>query len=308
MYKIHYQNNDTDICTPHSIQPDPVYVVEIGHSYPQMGYQSNKLNRKYFVLHFVLTGKGSFLDQPVEGPVAFLMKPDVPQYYRVSDSPDAPKWEQYWIMIGGSQAETILKNAGIDTDGQIFPCPYIHQVFQILRDLQLPTSYVSKDDRYFMLSGLFHLLSLHSAGIAALSQNKRYSQCVLQVCKFIQTNYASSLCETDLANAVHLSTRYMHRIFKRETGIAPIHYLNSYRVSCAKKLLSTHNISISQVADAVGFSDPNYFCCVFKRYNHNLSPMEFKKGFRDSHFNKKGVSAPEEQLLEGAEEGTRNGH
>ena len=300
MYQIHYNNNNTDVCAPRNISPDPIYIVEVGHSFPIMGYQSNNLIRKYFVLHYVLTGKGSFLGRPVEGPVAFLMKPDVPQYYQVSASPDVPKWEQYWIMIGGNEAESILKHAGIDTDTQIFPCPYIRQAFHILRELQLSTNYVMKDDRYFMLSGLFHLLSLHAASMNALSQNNRYSQCVLHICDFIHTNYASPLSETDLANAVHLSTRYMHRIFKRETGTSPIHYLNSYRISCAKKLLSTHNISINQVAETVGFSNANYFCCVFKRYNNNLSPMEYKKNFWQNNLKDKDSGLHKRSLPESA--------
>lgn len=280
MIKIHYNLNDTDICSPHKMGKESLWVCEIGHSYPGKGYLSRLMSRNCYVLHYIKSGCGYYRNHPVEAPCVFLMRPDETQYYTVSDDPKSPQWEQYWIMFSGPAAEGYLREAGFGNEEQsVFPCPYINQAYHILHDLQSIINYTNHDDRFYMLTGLFRLFSLHSATSHPTAPGVRqsYSRYVQTICDYIQENYAQPLCEDDLAAIVHLSTRYMHRIFKQELGISPIRYLNAYRVQCAKRLLTELNLPVNQTAEAVGFSDPNYFCCVFQRFTDGLSPMEYKK-------------------------------
>ena len=266
---------------------------EIGHSFPIKGYLSRLMSRNCYVLHYVIKGNGYYRNHRVEGPCVFLMRPDETQYYTVDDDPDSPQWEQYWIMFSGHAAPAFLKEAGFeDEDLSVFPCPYITQACNLLRDLQTMINYTNQDDRFFMLTGLFRLFSLHSAATnpEAPGVRRNYSRYVQTICDYIQENYAKPLCENELAALVHLSTRYMHRIFKQEMGIAPIRYLNSYRIQCAKRLLTEQNLPVNQTAESVGFSDPNYFCCVFQRFSDGMSPLEYKKKHRLKHSNTKNES------------------
>lgn len=60
-------------------------------------------------------------------------------------------------------------------------------------------------------------------------------------------------------------------------GVPPIRYLNNYRIQCAKKLLIDSNFTIANIAESIGFINPNYFCRAFKRHNNGISPSEFRK-------------------------------
>ena len=65
-------------------------------------------------------------------------------------------------------------------------------------------------------------------------------------------------------------------LFKQETGINFVTYLNSYRIEKAKQLLTTTNMKIYEIAESIGFYSPYYFSKVFKE----LTKMQCKE-YRD---------------------------
>ncbi len=277
MFKNHNEISGSTICYPDRLNKELPHVIEIGQSDPAPGYTPQKLYRNAYVLHFVISGKGSYYDKPVEGPCAFLEIPNTVHYYTVDPDPTAPRWKQYWIMFSGPGMDGLLQEAGFPSEPTVFPCPYISRVFRILRDMQEPSSYTDLDDHFYMLSALLQIFSLHAASLGGKPKSKDYSACVQTICNYIHTNYASITCEDELAQLVHLSTRYMHRIFKQETGISPIRYLNQHRISRAKALLTEHDLPVYIVSDTVGFSNPNYFCYVFQKHCDGISPLAYKK-------------------------------
>jgi AraC-like DNA-binding protein len=67
-----------------------------------------------------------------------------------------------------------------------------------------------------------------------------------------------------LAAAANLSVDHFGRIFRRERGISPIRYLTDYRLDRANDLLCKGQLSVKQVAAAVGYTDPLYFSRQFR--------------------------------------------
>lgn len=279
MYKIHHAHNDTDIIVLGIKRHESPYVIEIGHSRPEKGYKSQYLTRNVYVLHFVLQGKGRYYDFPVNGPCVFLETPDTVHYYEVDRDPDAPQWEQYWIMISGSGAGEWLADAGFPTVPVCLPCPYMEKACEIFRHLFCEESLNGENTHFYFLSAVCRLLSLHAA-VYEPQQSNPNTVYVRTIRNYIRDNYATIACEKELSDLVHLSTRYMHKIFKEETGTSPIRYLNRYRIQCAKRLLTETDLSVHTISDMVGFSNPNYFCCVFQRFCDGVSPLSYRKGER----------------------------
>lgn len=276
MYKIHHELTNTDIIFPEAPHSDSINVVEMGHSYPYAGYKSMQLKRNVYVIHYILRGKGMFCGMPVEAPCGFLMTPDTIQEYSVDIDPALGGWEQYWIMFGGDIAAELLKNAGFSLDSHVFKIKKIERERAIFARMFEISSYVEQNDGLHMLSVLFDLLSLRSSSDGTAPAN-RYSPYVKGALTYIRDFYALDLCEDDIANAVHISTKYLHKLFKAEVGKPPMKYLNAYRIRHAKKLLITGNYPISKIASLVGFPDPNYFCRVFQRFNNGVSPLQYRK-------------------------------
>ena len=75
---------------------------------------------------------------------------------------------------------------------------------------------------------------------------------------------------------VGLSSSYLCRIFKEETGLSMNAYITNLRMSKAGELLNDTNSYIKEVAISVGFEDQLYFSRLFKRY-YGVTPSEYRK-------------------------------
>ncbi|WP_191567257.1 helix-turn-helix domain-containing protein [Metabacillus idriensis] len=99
------------------------------------------------------------------------------------------------------------------------------------------------------------------------------------VSDYIRDNFQKDLSLDDIASSVHLSPYYLIRIFKEKEGLSPIQYLIKIRLEEAKRLLTTNDQSIQEIANYVGYSNPNYFNIVFKKFT-GYSPGKFRKKFK----------------------------
>jgi AraC-like DNA-binding protein len=278
MYKVYYKPDQSDNYYPqHQKKPEPIYVSSVGCSTPWPGYETQVMHRNLYVLHYVKSGKFIYQGEVAQGPCMFLMIAEEPQYYRATD--DTPFYEQFWFVFGGPAARDILLGAGIPIKNAVYPCPYLDQAYKIFEELTAIENYAGEEDGYYMLSGLFRLLSLHAKSTLGNEKKKR-SAFTKTLLDYIHQHYATSITEQDLATLVNLSVNYMHRKFYEDMKTPPITYLNRYRIRCAKSLLTETDFSIAQIAESVGFSGGNYFCRVFQKYNNGLSPSEFRKKHR----------------------------
>ena len=105
----------------------------------------------------------------------------------------------------------------------------------------------------------------------------QYSAEVLQSLSYIQDNYGKKISLASVADHVGLSSGYLCRIFKDETGVSINSYINNLRMTRAGELLADKNSYIKEVAISVGFEDQLYFSRLFKRY-YGVTPSEYRAG------------------------------
>lgn len=91
---------------------------------------------------------------------------------------------------------------------------------------------------------------------------------------YIQNNYMNPITIEDISDFMHLSTNYVGRIFKKETGGNVLQYLNEYRVEKAKILLNEGKLQINEITFLVGYSNPAYFSNVFRGIT-GVSPKKY---------------------------------
>ncbi len=92
---------------------------------------------------------------------------------------------------------------------------------------------------------------------------------------YIKKNYASDLSLKTVADEVYVSTWYLSKLLKKETGDNFINILNKIRVENAKKFLQDPKYKIYEIANVVGFTDVPYFTKTFKKVT-GQTPMEYK--------------------------------
>lgn len=101
------------------------------------------------------------------------------------------------------------------------------------------------------------------------------AQAVALVRAYVEDNYEGNLSLSGLAGKVYLNPSYLSRLFKRETGMTLVHFINLTRMSKATELLATTNMKVSDVAARTGYESPSYFNQAFKKYT-GCSPMEYR--------------------------------
>ena len=92
---------------------------------------------------------------------------------------------------------------------------------------------------------------------------------------YIQLKYSEQIKIEKIAFACGLNRSYLTRLFKDATGYSLQEYLLIYRMKMASKLLLDTEMSIQDIANAVGYSDTFTFSKAFKRQT-GLSPSEYK--------------------------------
>lgn len=113
-------------------------------------------------------------------------------------------------------------------------------------------------------------------GYSFESVNKKYV--VEQIVNYFEDHYAEKISLDQIAENMYLSPFYISKIFKSETGDAPIRHLINIRLEKAKELLeSGWSGSIQEVAAKVGYDDAYHFSKLFKK-RYGVSPSAVKNG------------------------------
>lgn len=93
---------------------------------------------------------------------------------------------------------------------------------------------------------------------------------------YIQEHYMEKLSLLDLANQFHLSEKYISRYFKEHFQLTFTSYTNHLRLTCARKLLETTKLPVTEIALRSGFSNISYFIRLFKN-SYGVSPLQYRK-------------------------------
>ena len=92
---------------------------------------------------------------------------------------------------------------------------------------------------------------------------------------YIRENIYEQITLDDLADAAAISKFHFSRLFKEETGLAPLEYVVQTKINLAKTILSTTNRTIADIAMDLGFSSESSFINAFKKRT-GISPNRFR--------------------------------
>lgn len=101
---------------------------------------------------------------------------------------------------------------------------------------------------------------------------------VVDLLGYIQLNLGKPLSVNSLAKMVSLHPDYLSRLFVKLTGQRPLAYIHNKRIERAQHLIVTTNLSLSRIAETMGFDNVQHFSRLFKKIT-SLTPGRY----RDQH-------------------------
>lgn len=106
------------------------------------------------------------------------------------------------------------------------------------------------------------------------------SYMVDEIIAYINEHFAENISVDALAKKAMLSQYYFIRLFKKHTGYTPHEYIINLRLSVAKYLLQTSDVSIKEICFSTGFSCESAFCSTFKKHT-GKSPAQYRQTYTD---------------------------
>lgn len=125
--------------------------------------------------------------------------------------------------------------------------------------------------------------NLIAALIAAYAASNGYSPAVQAVLDDMEKHIGDSTYSLEgFIRSLPLNYDYVRKLFKKEVGVTPHEHLTHARMLRAKTILLSgvtnrySNFSVTQIAEACGYSEPLYFSRVFKQY-YGVAPSHYLK-------------------------------
>lgn len=110
--------------------------------------------------------------------------------------------------------------------------------------------------------------------------NSHNQNIIEKAISYIEDHYMNDCDLKEVADYVHLSANYFSNMFKKETGESFVNYVMKIRIDRAKVLISNTEMKVFEIAQRVGYDDPNYFTTVFRQLT-GMSPKQYRKQVRE---------------------------
>ncbi len=108
-----------------------------------------------------------------------------------------------------------------------------------------------------------------------IASDREINSHIKAIKQYINKHLFEPISLSMIATEVHLVERYLCTLFKKQTGMTVVEYINAERIDAAKKLIATNDIPLYKVAEECGFTDYNHFTRTFKKLT-GTSPGDHK--------------------------------
>ncbi len=115
------------------------------------------------------------------------------------------------------------------------------------------------------------VLILNSIGM----QDNKQDNLIELIEEYIKNNYHKKLTLQNLSAELFVTPDYCGRLLKNKFNKSFNEYISEIRIEKAKKLLNETNLSVENISDEIGYSNPKYFFKVFKKMTR-YSPIEYR--------------------------------
>ncbi|ACX67491.1 transcriptional regulator, AraC family [Paenibacillus sp. Y412MC10] len=100
--------------------------------------------------------------------------------------------------------------------------------------------------------------------------------------EYVAEHYAVPISMTELAERIHVSRTHLSALFNREVGCSFPEYIAKYRIHKAQDIMKHSKLSLSRIAELVGYPDYVHFSKTFKKYA-GMSPQAYRRHMKDKY-------------------------
>jgi len=92
---------------------------------------------------------------------------------------------------------------------------------------------------------------------------------------YVKSNFSKNIGLQDVADSLSVTESYLSRLFKEETKVNFLHFLNAYRINQSLIIMENPKLNINQIASCCGFTNSGYYSKIFKKIM-GVNPSQFR--------------------------------
>ena len=224
--------------------------------------------RDLYIIHYVISGKGYFNGNRVSEGQGFLITPGMAEHY----FPDTKNpWSFLWVIFSDPIAENLFEKYNANPETHIFTYRNTYAIIDAVNRLSDRKSLYTSAELFEIF---LHMFNNH--GHIQKDTEKAADTYYHYAVSYINTNLFRNITVDDLTKILGITQPYLYNIFISKCGISPKKYIINQKLSKAKQLLTETDMSISEIAASVGYTDAMNFSKLFKQ-NIGCSPKAFRK-------------------------------
>ena len=201
-----------------------------------------------------------------------------------------PSYERIILYVTSKKMQQLdEKFPGIDLAGFLHKKPGIYHLDEACQGYFQRMCQIFREEETRRLSGyvqaieaatVFHLIRLFRAldcGQSILPQHlddPKY-KFAYQIADYLTQHFSEQHSLDELAAHFYISKFYMCRLFRKVVGYSVSEYLTILRVQKACEYLEKTKLSVSAIAERVGYNSLTHFEREFKRYTQ-VSPLRYR--------------------------------
>ncbi len=220
-------------------------------------------------LEYIVDGYGTLeingqVLKPEKGDVFFLPMGSRHHYFSQREN----GWHKYFISFYGKMADALIENY-LPEDTYLFKGVFLEKNFRRVFDIAFNTESLSETEQLLGVE-LFKIFS-------SLYEKRTMDQ--LDFADKIKRNIENHLDDEfnldALCSYMNYSKNHIINVFSDKFGKTPYQYYLECKINLAKDYLLNTNLTISEIASALSYSNPQYFSLCFKKMT-GYSPRNYR--------------------------------
>lgn len=164
-------------------------------------------------------------------------------------------------------------------------CPQIAELFHVIHILSADPVHLQETCNSLATSVLLYTyeLILSSKRHKVMKRNSSTELISRRIRNYLDLHYSENPTLDQISQALNINKYYIAHTFKNDFGTSPIQYMLNRRIGESELQLMNTDISISLLAEKLGFNSISHFSTTFSK-NVGLSPEQYRKAFRSMEY------------------------